>query len=156
MTSFFISCRSNLLNNVTTNLYDITFNFISKLMYIIRLLTMNPTNRVRVIDDRLAILMVLIDYYLKRVGLYWKVIAMSPFKANVIKYLIVFCLCVIISREMFDKWQAQRWWSENCEKIMELYNVQRFNQQGVPLPSPPRSEDEVSCLCFLLKTKMDG
>ncbi|KAL7616735.1 protein Brevis radix-like 3 [Lactuca sativa] len=48
------------------------------------------------------------------------------------------------SREMFNKWQAQRWWSENCEKIMELYNVQRFNQQGVPLPSPPRSEDESS------------
>ncbi|GJY12149.1 Brevis radix-like protein 4 [Tanacetum coccineum] len=27
---------------------------------------------------------------------------------------------------------------------MELYNVQHFNQQGVPLPSPPRSEDESS------------
>ncbi|GJX99192.1 Brevis radix-like protein 2 [Tanacetum coccineum] len=48
------------------------------------------------------------------------------------------------SREMFNKWQAQRWWSENSEKIMELYNVQHFNQQGVPLPSPPRSEDESS------------
>ncbi|PWA46144.1 transcription factor brevis radix (BRX) domain-containing protein [Artemisia annua] len=48
------------------------------------------------------------------------------------------------SREIFNKYQAQRWWSENCEKIMELYNVQRFNQQGVPLPSPPRSEDESS------------
>ncbi|KAI7751666.1 hypothetical protein M8C21_010553, partial [Ambrosia artemisiifolia] len=47
-------------------------------------------------------------------------------------------------REMFNKWQAQRWWSENCEKIMELYNVQRFNQQGVPLPSPPRSEAEIN------------
>ncbi|KAJ0929291.1 putative brevis radix (BRX) domain, transcription factor BREVIS RADIX domain-containing protein [Helianthus annuus] len=46
------------------------------------------------------------------------------------------------SREMFNKWQAQRWWSENCEKITELYNVQQFNQQGVPLPSPPRSEPE--------------
>nr|GEY70328.1 reverse transcriptase domain-containing protein [Tanacetum cinerariifolium]GEY70828.1 reverse transcriptase domain-containing protein [Tanacetum cinerariifolium] len=45
-------------------------------------------------------------------------------------------------REMFDKWQAQRWWSENSEKSMELYNVQHFNQQCVPLPSPPRSEDE--------------
>ncbi|KAK1436900.1 hypothetical protein QVD17_02684 [Tagetes erecta] len=48
------------------------------------------------------------------------------------------------SREIFDKWQAQRWWSENCEKIMELYNVQRFNQQGVPLPSPPGSDFESS------------
>ncbi|XP_073119009.1 protein BREVIS RADIX-like isoform X3 [Henckelia pumila] len=43
------------------------------------------------------------------------------------------------SREMFDKWQAQRWWGENYEKIMELYNVQRFNQQA--LNTPGRSED---------------
>ena len=48
------------------------------------------------------------------------------------------------SREMFNKWQAQRWWAENCDKVMELYNVQRFNQQEVPFPTPPRSEDEVS------------
>lgn len=45
---------------------------------------------------------------------------------------------------MFNKWQAQRWWAENYDKVMELYNVQRFNQQAVPLPTPPRSEDEVS------------
>ncbi|OAY36447.1 protein Brevis radix-like 2 [Manihot esculenta] len=48
------------------------------------------------------------------------------------------------SREMFNKWQAQRWWAENYDKVMELYNVQRFNQQAVPLPTPPRSEDESS------------
>jgi len=42
---------------------------------------------------------------------------------------------------MFNKWQAQRWWAENYDRIMELYNVQRFN---CPLPPPPRSEDEVS------------
>jgi len=48
-----------------------------------------------------------------------------------------------VSREMFNKWQAQRWWAENYDKVMELYNVQRFNQQAVPLPTPPRSEDEV-------------
>ncbi|KAJ0794482.1 putative brevis radix (BRX) domain, protein BREVIS RADIX [Helianthus annuus] len=52
---------------------------------------------------------------------------------------------------MFNKWQAQRWWSENCEKITELYNVQQFNQQGVPLPSPPRSEPEVSFFNYILK-----
>ncbi|XP_040382870.1 protein Brevis radix-like 1 [Oryza brachyantha] len=46
------------------------------------------------------------------------------------------------SREMFNKWQAQRWWAENYEKVMELYNVQRFNQQ-TPLPTTPNSEDEV-------------
>ncbi|XP_058188998.1 protein BREVIS RADIX-like isoform X2 [Rhododendron vialii] len=44
------------------------------------------------------------------------------------------------SREMFNKWQAQRWWGENYDRIMELYNVQRFNQQA--LHTPPRSEDE--------------
>ncbi|KAK4490841.1 hypothetical protein RD792_001556 [Penstemon davidsonii] len=43
------------------------------------------------------------------------------------------------SREMFDKWQAQRWWGENFDRIMELYNVQRFNQQD--LNTPGRSED---------------
>ncbi|KAF7843574.1 protein Brevis radix-like 2 [Senna tora] len=48
------------------------------------------------------------------------------------------------SREMFNKWQAQRWWAENFDKVMELYNVQRFNQQAVPLPTPPRSEDDQS------------
>ncbi|EYU21339.1 hypothetical protein ABFS82_09G121500 [Erythranthe guttata] len=48
------------------------------------------------------------------------------------------------SREIFNKWQAQRWWSENYDKVMELYNVQRFNRHEVPLPTPPRSEDENS------------
>ncbi|XAR49902.1 hypothetical protein NMG60_11004082 [Bertholletia excelsa] len=48
------------------------------------------------------------------------------------------------SREMFNKWQAQRWWAENYDKVMELYNVQRFNHQSVPLPTPPRPEDEIS------------
>ncbi|KAI3455607.1 hypothetical protein Pfo_012270 [Paulownia fortunei] len=48
------------------------------------------------------------------------------------------------SREIFNKWQAQRWWAENYDKVMELYNVQRFNRHEVPLPTPPRSEDENS------------
>nr|VDD01177.1 unnamed protein product [Brassica rapa] len=47
--------------------------------------------------------------------------------------------------EMFDKWDAQKWWGENFEKVMELYNVQQLNQQSVPVPTaPPRSKDE-SC-----------
>ncbi|CAG7903851.1 unnamed protein product [Brassica rapa] len=46
---------------------------------------------------------------------------------------------------MFDKWDAQKWWGENFEKVMELYNVQQLNQQSVPVPTaPPRSKDE-SC-----------
>nr|GLL20701.1 protein Brevis radix-like 4 isoform X2 [Ipomoea trifida] len=46
------------------------------------------------------------------------------------------------SREMFNKYQAQKWWAENYDKVMELYNVQRLNRQAFPLPTPPRSEDE--------------
>ncbi|XP_059634777.1 protein Brevis radix-like 4 [Cornus florida] len=48
------------------------------------------------------------------------------------------------SRETFNKWQAQRWWAENYDKLMELYNVQRLNRQAFPLPTPLRSEDENS------------
>jgi hypothetical protein len=55
-----------------------------------------------------------------------------------------FSVISLISRDMFNKWQAQRWWAENYDRIMELYNVQRFNRQAFPLPTPPRSEDEVS------------
>lgn len=53
---------------------------------------------------------------------------------------------------MFDKWQAQKWWAENFDKVMELYNVQQFNQQSVPLPTPPRSEDGVYALASLLNS----
>ncbi|KAF8654459.1 hypothetical protein HU200_061645 [Digitaria exilis] len=48
------------------------------------------------------------------------------------------------SREMFTKWRAQRWWTENYEKVMELYNVQKCNSQAAPLPSTPRSDNESS------------
>ncbi|KAE9606982.1 putative brevis radix (BRX) domain-containing protein [Lupinus albus] len=41
---------------------------------------------------------------------------------------------------MFNKWEAQKWWGENYDRIMELYNVQRFNRQALNTPS--RSEDE--------------
>ncbi|KAL9681348.1 hypothetical protein QQ045_013131 [Rhodiola kirilowii] len=48
------------------------------------------------------------------------------------------------SREMFNKWEAQRWWGQNYEKVMELYNVQRSIRQAEPLQAPPTSEDECS------------
>ncbi|CAA0821164.1 Protein Brevis radix-like 2 [Striga hermonthica] len=48
------------------------------------------------------------------------------------------------SRDIFNKWQAQRWWADNYDKVMELYNVQRFNRHEAPMPTPPRSEDEAS------------
>ncbi|XP_057797136.1 protein Brevis radix-like 2 isoform X2 [Salvia miltiorrhiza] len=47
------------------------------------------------------------------------------------------------SREIFNKWQAQRWWAENQDKVIELYNVQKFSRHAVPVPTP-RSEDENS------------
>ncbi|KAK4772182.1 hypothetical protein SAY86_013957 [Trapa natans] len=46
------------------------------------------------------------------------------------------------SREMFNKWQAQKWWTENYDKVMELYNVKHLNHQAAPLQNPPSSEDE--------------
>ncbi|KAG8388414.1 hypothetical protein BUALT_Bualt02G0123400 [Buddleja alternifolia] len=49
-------------------------------------------------------------------------------------------------REIFNKWQAQRWWAENYDKVIELYNVRRFNRNAVPLSAPPRSEVETSNL----------
>ncbi|KAI4387351.1 hypothetical protein MLD38_005190 [Melastoma candidum] len=48
------------------------------------------------------------------------------------------------SREMFNKWQAQRWWTENYDKVMELYNVQRSTRQGAEPPTTHPTEDEVS------------
>eukprot|EP01018_Ginkgo_biloba_P012841 Gb_13556 [translate_table: standard] len=47
------------------------------------------------------------------------------------------------SREIFNKWQAQRWWTENYDKVLELYNVHRHTKhESAALPTPPRSEDE--------------
>ncbi|CAN6276820.1 unnamed protein product [Urochloa humidicola] len=41
------------------------------------------------------------------------------------------------SREMFNKWEAQRWWGENYDRIVELYNVVMFSgrQQGCSTPA---------------------
>jgi hypothetical protein len=43
----------------------------------------------------------------------------------------------VCSREIFNKWEAQRWWGENYDRIVELYNVQTFSgrQQGVSTPT---------------------
>lgn len=48
------------------------------------------------------------------------------------------------SRELFNKWQAQRWWAENYDKVMELYNVHAHakEESAVAVPTPPRSDDE--------------
>ncbi|CAH2072273.1 unnamed protein product [Thlaspi arvense] len=46
------------------------------------------------------------------------------------------------SRDLFNKLQAQRWWADNYDKVMELYNVQKLSRHAFPLPTPPRSEEE--------------
>lgn len=53
---------------------------------------------------------------------------------------------MLISRDMFNKLQAQRWWADNYDKVKELYNVQKLSRNAFPLPTPPRSEDEVSLI----------
>ena len=37
---------------------------------------------------------------------------------------------------MFNKWEAQRWWGENYDRIVELYNLQTFicRQKGGTTP----------------------
>lgn len=60
-----------------------------------------------------------------------------------------FDLFSIYSRETYNKWQAQKWWAENYERVMELYNVQKLNRQAFPLPTPPRCEDEVGNSGFM-------
>ncbi|EES05668.2 hypothetical protein BDA96_04G287600 [Sorghum bicolor] len=40
------------------------------------------------------------------------------------------------SRDIFNKWEAQRWWGENYDRVVELYNVQTFSrQQGISTPT---------------------
>ncbi|CAA3028012.1 Hypothetical predicted protein [Olea europaea subsp. europaea] len=48
------------------------------------------------------------------------------------------------SREMFNKWKAQRWWADNYDKVMELYNVQGFNSEAVPEKTLQKSDEENS------------
>lgn len=46
-------------------------------------------------------------------------------------------MCCLRSREIFNKWEAQRWWGENYDRLVELYNVQTFSgrQQGASTPT---------------------
>ncbi|KAK7266284.1 hypothetical protein RIF29_18927 [Crotalaria pallida] len=45
------------------------------------------------------------------------------------------------NREMFNQWQAQKWWDENRDKIVELYNIQRINRQDLNIaPTPTEHE----------------
>ncbi|XP_047327599.1 protein Brevis radix-like 3 [Impatiens glandulifera] len=50
------------------------------------------------------------------------------------------------SREMFNKCRAQKWWTDNYDKVMELYNVhERLNEQEeTPSATPQRSDNESS------------
>nr|CAD1818504.1 unnamed protein product [Ananas comosus var. bracteatus] len=43
--------------------------------------------------------------------------------------------------ELFDAFEAQKWWSENYEKIMELYSI----PQSQSPKTPPQSENNDQC-----------
>ncbi|KAE8700342.1 Protein Brevis radix-like 3 [Hibiscus syriacus] len=49
------------------------------------------------------------------------------------------------SREMFNKWQAQSWWSENYDRIKELYNVQSSKMESAEASpvTPPLSRERL-------------
>ncbi|XP_062224915.1 protein Brevis radix-like 2 isoform X2 [Phragmites australis] len=46
------------------------------------------------------------------------------------------------SREMFNKWEAQRWWGENYDRIVELYNVLTFSGRPQGASTPTSSVDD--------------
>jgi hypothetical protein len=55
----------------------------------------------------------------------------------------------VYSREMFDKWEAQRWWRENYDRVVELYNVQTFSR-GQGFSTPSSSIDDATQVSRLL------
>lgn len=52
---------------------------------------------------------------------------------------------------MFNKGQAQKWWAENHDKVLELYNVRSSNH---PPPTLPGSEEEVSIYIYIYITNI--
>ncbi|CAM0878269.1 unnamed protein product [Alopecurus aequalis] len=61
------------------------------------------------------------------------------------------------SREMYDKWQAQRWWAENSERVMELYNVRRFSRHVLPAtPSHDGGGDQQERESFYSQSQADS
>jgi hypothetical protein len=56
---------------------------------------------------------------------------------------------------MFNKWEAQRWWGENYDRIVELYNVQTFSgrQQGASTPTSS-VDDSLLVSTFLLHLRI--
>ncbi|KHG23946.1 Protein Brevis radix-like 4 [Gossypium arboreum] len=47
------------------------------------------------------------------------------------------------SREMFNKWQAQRWWAENYDRVMELYNSSKMESAEESPVTPPLTKERV-------------
>lgn len=59
------------------------------------------------------------------------------------------------SREIFNKWDAQRWWGENYDRIVELYNVVTFSGRQQGCSTPVSSVDDsvlVSTLTYYFTT----
>jgi hypothetical protein len=50
---------------------------------------------------------------------------------------------------MFNKWEAQRWWRENYDRVVELYNVQTFSR-GQGFSTPSSSIDDTTQVSRLL------
>lgn len=42
---------------------------------------------------------------------------------------------------MFDDCGAQKWWSENYDKIMELYSIASCQSSSTPAPSEDDDDD---------------
>ncbi|KAJ1440982.1 Brevis radix [Sesbania bispinosa] len=59
------------------------------------------------------------------------------------------------NREMFDRHQAQAWWGENYDRIMELYNVQSFNQNAISTSQRFEDEDQPGVL-ITIRVLPDG
>jgi hypothetical protein len=45
---------------------------------------------------------------------------------------------------MFNKWEAQRWWGENYDRIVELYNVVMFSGRQQGCSTPVSSVDDLA------------
>lgn len=62
---------------------------------------------------------------------------------------------LLCSREMFNKWEAQRWWGENYDRVVELYNVQTFSrQQGVSTPTSSVDDATQVSMSFVLAARL--
>jgi hypothetical protein len=70
------------------------------------------------------------------------------------KCMVVSRICYVRrrSREMFNKWEAQRWWGENYDRIVELYNVVTFSGRQQGCSTPASSVDDSALVGIAIAT----